>query len=89
MAKFGSKMIGSPITVIEARAKDHARPGWRRKSGTKAKRVSGVVVDQTVFCPQCGDRMQLSHSHTFKCRQCGQEIAADDAIKILEANAAI
>jgi len=81
-------MIGSS-PAIHAQAKDQARPKWPRKSGARAKRVSQVVVDQSVFCPRCGDLMQLSHSHTFKCGQCGQEIAAEDAIKVLEATAAI
>lgn len=74
---------------ISIEAKEKARPGWRRKSGAKAKRVSRVTVDQTVFCPRCGEHMQLSHSHTFKCEQCGQEIAADEAIKVLEATDAV
>lgn len=77
------------ITAIDSRTKDKARPNWRRNPGTKAKRVSQVVTDRAVFCPRCGDQMQLSHSHTFKCGHCGQEIAADDAIKVLEATAAI
>jgi ribosomal protein S27AE len=81
-------MTDTPI-AIDTRAKDEARPSWRRKSGARAKRVNRVVVDHSVFCPRCGDRMQLSHFHTFQCGECGQEIAADDAIKILEAGAAI
>ena len=76
------------ITPIDVRGQHKARPNWRRK-GTKAKRVSQVVTDHSVFCPRCGDPMQLSHAHTFRCGHCGQEIAADDAIKVLEATAAL
>ena len=81
-------MIEAPV-AITGRPKEQTRPNWRRRSGAKAKRVSGVVVDQTMFCPRCGDPMHLSHLHTFRCEQCGQEIAADDAIKVLESTAAI
>ncbi|MFZ1919995.1 MAG: hypothetical protein WAU57_00025 [Xanthobacteraceae bacterium] len=47
--------------------------------------MAGVVVDQHVSCPQCGDLMHLSGDHTFRCKQCGLDVAAEDAIKVAEA----
>jgi len=70
-----------------ARPKDRSRLKWPVKPA-RAKRVAGVVVDQHVACSRCGNLMHLSANHTFLCKQCGWEVAAEDAIKVLEAPAA-
>jgi tRNA(Ile2) C34 agmatinyltransferase TiaS len=76
-------MIGGLIES-RARLKKQSRPRWGRKRRTKIKRVTEVVIDQTAFCPECGGGMQLSQNQAFKCGQCGQEIAAENAINVLE-----
>lgn len=80
-------MIDTPTRGWK-RLKDRRRLRQVRNPRAKAKRVTTVVVDQPVLCPQCSDFMRLSQDHTFKCRRCGQEIAAEDAIKVLETVAA-
>lgn len=78
-------MIDTPIRA-STRLKDGPPLRWARKSRTKIKRVSRVVVDQRVSCPRCDELMQLS-DEAFRCRECGQEIAAEDAIKVIEIDA--
>lgn len=81
---FRLQMIdSSPRT----RPKERSRLKWPPKPA-KVRRVTGVVVDQHISCPQCGDLMHLSGDHTFRCKQCGWDVTAEDAIKVEEAAAA-
>ena len=70
------------------RPKDRPRLKWPPRRA-KVKRVAGVVVDQHVPCPQCSKLMCLADDFRFRCKQCGLEVAAEDAIKVVEAPAAI
>jgi len=60
------------------------RPGLRRRRKSKVARVSGVRIDQPVACPSCGNAMRLSALWIFKCKQCAQELTAEEALTILE-----
>lgn len=68
------------------RLKDRSRLKWPPRPA-KVRRVTGVVVDQHVSCSWCGNLMHLADDLTFRCDQCGWEVAAEDAIAVLEAPA--
>jgi len=67
-----------------ARPQNRSRLKWR--AGTaKVRRVAEVVIDQHVSCSRCSSQMHLAENLTFQCKCCGWEVAAEDAIKVLEA----
>jgi hypothetical protein len=68
------------------KSKDRMRMPGRRKA--KVARVTGVQVDQLVTCPRCGNPMHLSELLRFSCTQCMQELTAEQALTVLEAESA-
>ena len=60
------------------------RPRRKRKVEAKVVRVAGVIIDQVVACPSCGNPTRLSEMRKFECKQCGREVTAEEALKALE-----
>lgn len=78
-------MMRLHMTDSLARTRSKARSLKWPSRPAKVKRVAGVVVDQHVSCPQCGDMMHLSGGNTFLCNRCGWKVAVEDAIKVADA----
>lgn len=60
------------------------RPRRKGKVDTKIPRVAGVIIDQAVACPSCGNPTRLSETLKFACRQCGREVTVEEALRALE-----
>jgi len=60
------------------------RPRRKRKAEPKAVRVAGVIIDQAVACPSCGEPTRLSERARFECKQCGREVTTEEALRALE-----
>jgi tRNA(Ile2) C34 agmatinyltransferase TiaS len=65
-----------------AKLKDGAR--MRPLGKRKIARVAGVLVDQLVMCPSCGEPMHLSELTTFTCEHCIREFTAEQALTLWE-----